>query len=125
MVKNFRSKISLFRIWVRFNWLRLALLGIISILSACSQKDDEPNPGPPVMQTELGKAKSWITSGDQSRLLAEQTEVSIVKVKGNATITLDTTIIYQEIEGFDRIICVSHQQKIEYYAKNVVAQGSF
>ncbi len=77
----------------------IALLGVIVMLDGCG-KDAEPKPAPPVTPTEIGKAKVWVTSGDQSSLLAQQSNISITNVSGTATVTLDPAVKYQEIEGF-------------------------
>jgi len=68
----------------------LLLLAIISGFAACSQ------------QKESEKAGFWITSLDQSSLL-NKTEVDIngtEKVEASATITIDTSKSFQEIDGF-------------------------
>ncbi|RAW02409.1 glucan endo-1,6-beta-glucosidase [Pseudochryseolinea flava] len=70
------------------------------IAGGCSEGDDTPNPGPPVQPGGSGKAKVWVTSGDQSRLLAQQNDIMITTIKASPTITLDSTVTYQEIEGF-------------------------
>jgi glucosylceramidase len=84
---------------LRVVWVRFALLGIVLISGMCSQNDD-PDPGPPIQPKSLGKAQLWVTTGDQANLLAQQTDLNLTEANGEATLTLDSTIRYQEIEGF-------------------------
>lgn len=77
----------------------IAFCLVIAVVTACSKTGDEPKPGPPV-QAEIGKAKVWLTTGDQSSLLAQQNDIAITLPKDNPSITIDTTTTFQEIEGF-------------------------
>ena len=79
--------------------IRFALPGILLVLGMCGQNDD-PHPGAPVHPAAIGIAKIWLTSGDQLSLLAPHADLNIVEANGEATLTIDSTVRYQEIEGF-------------------------
>lgn len=74
---------------------------ILAGISSCKE-DDSPNPGPPVTPTSLGKASVWTTTGNKSQLLSKGTDVVLTGLKDvtTASITIDTTVRLQEIEGF-------------------------
>ncbi|SHH90103.1 glucosylceramidase [Chryseolinea serpens] len=76
------------------------VLAVIAITTVSCQKDSDPNPGPPVQPAALGKAKVWLTRGDQTSLLAQQSDISITALKDTPSITIDTTTQLQEMEGF-------------------------
>jgi len=83
------------------NMKRIGYAWIIAGIAAVScGKDSDPKPGPPVQETALGKAKVWLTRGDQSSLLAQQSDISIASLKDTPSISIDTTVQLQEIEGF-------------------------
>lgn len=79
-------------------------VGIVTSLAfTYSCKDeDSPNPGPPITPVGIGKASIWTTTGSKSQLLSKGTDVTLTELKGvtTATIIIDTTVKYQEIEGF-------------------------
>lgn len=58
-----------------------------------------PRPGPPQQPNEIGKARVWVTTGDQSKLLAEETQIPITEIS-ESSLPLDVTEKLQEIEGF-------------------------
>ena len=76
------------------------VLAVIAITAVSCQKDSDPKPGPPVQPVAIGKAQVWLTRGDQSSLLAQQSDISITTLKDTPTITLDTTAQLQQMEGF-------------------------
>jgi glucosylceramidase len=94
-MKNILADIRISSCWVSFPFMVVSILTV----GRCGKKED-PKPGPPVQPKELGVAKVWITSGDQSNLLVQQNNISITATKNDATITVDTTLVFQEIEGF-------------------------
>ncbi len=67
-------------------------------LTACS-KNDKPKPGEPVQGNSV---KSWITTGDQTKLLAENSETLFLDniPAGMAVLRLDTAFTMQEVEGY-------------------------
>ncbi|NTV84549.1 MAG: glucan endo-1,6-beta-glucosidase, partial [Bacteroidales bacterium] len=72
---------------------------LLSGLLSCKQNSSEPNPAGP---QEIGKAQVWLTSGDKSRLLSKEEDLSIKDSLNSPfqTIKIDTTETFQEIEGF-------------------------
>jgi glucosylceramidase len=78
------------------------LLTIILFAAACGSDDKDPNPGPPKQPEEIGKAQLWVTTGDQSRLLAKETDISITVIAQTSlpTIEIDESQKLQPIEGF-------------------------
>jgi glucosylceramidase len=87
----------------RFRPLR-QVSGVIilaGLLAACS-KDTTPDPGPPPSSTEIGKASVYVTTGDQSKLLHKENDISVVKAATTTTpvINIDASQKFQEIEGF-------------------------
>jgi glucosylceramidase len=81
--------------------LSLSIIASIAFIYSCKE-EDSPNPGPPVTPVGIGKASNWVTTGDKSRLLTKGTDIVIteLKVVSTPTITIDTAIKLQEIEGF-------------------------
>ncbi len=59
-------------------------------------------PDPPPVITDIGKAQVWLTTGDQLRLLQQQTGLSVRDTLTGSfpLIQIDTTIHYQQIRGF-------------------------
>ncbi|WP_236675917.1 glycoside hydrolase family 30 protein [Chryseolinea lacunae] len=76
------------------------MLTTLVLVAVSCQKDSDPKPGPPVQPVAVGKAQVWLTTGDQTSLLARQSDAAITTAVGTPTITLDTTTRLQEIEGF-------------------------
>jgi glucosylceramidase len=70
-------------------------------LGSCEDSKNDPAPPPPPA-TEIGKATSWLTTGNQSQLLNKQSDISIYEVTQSnlPVIALDPNTVYQEIEGF-------------------------
>ena len=70
-------------------------------LMSCKAKENPapPDPTPPV---GIGKAKVWLTNGDQSKLLSREGDLTISKTSASnwPVINLDTGTLYQSIEGF-------------------------
>lgn len=82
--------------------LLIALPGL-SGLGSCDGSDPAPNPPPPPPKEEvIGKASWWLTKGDQSNLLAKQSDISIYAKKETTlpVVTVAPETEYQEIEGF-------------------------
>jgi glucosylceramidase len=88
--------------WVKWVRVNTAVLGLLISLGSCSENNNEPNPGPPKQPEEVGKAKVWTTSGDQTKLLSSETDISITAVQTGTvpTTTIDETVKLQQIEGF-------------------------
>lgn len=87
---------------MRIDFLMFTSILFLLFAMACGPDNDVPDPGPPKQPKEIGKARVWVTSGDQSRLLARQSDVSITEVTENSfpTVVIDPTEKLQEIEGF-------------------------
>ena len=64
--------------------------------------DDDPDNSPLPTNAVTGNANVWLTMGDQSLLLSPQKPISITTVKSTSlpVITIDSTQLMQEIEGF-------------------------
>jgi glucosylceramidase len=77
-------------------------LSVFSLLSCAPGDDGGPPPQPPVTPKEVGKAEVWVTSGDQTRLLHKENDVSIIALASTSLpyTVIDTTKKLQEIEGF-------------------------
>ena len=74
---------------------------LLSYLFSCKDKNYD-QPKPPDGPVEIGKARLWLTTGDQSKLLSKEFDLS-VKDSLSSTfplITIDTTTTFQAIEGF-------------------------
>ncbi len=87
------------------NWLKsfayLFSTGVI-FFTSCGSGDEFPDPGPPSRPQEIGKAKAWLTTGNQTKLLSEEAEVSITE-RGTTTVpsvTLQPGEKLQQIDGF-------------------------
>lgn len=78
------------------------LFAIVLLMAGCKSGDELPDPGPPKEAEEIGKARVWVTSGDQSKLLSQGNDISITVLTDSSfpTITLDPSEKLQEIEGF-------------------------
>lgn len=90
---------------VRFSglvWLIavFALPGIFS-LGSCEDNTKDPAPPPPVDQ-EVGKASVLLTTGDQTKLLSRENDLSIIKAKETPlpVVTVNPDQTFQVIEGF-------------------------
>jgi glucosylceramidase len=81
--------------------ITLALTSIILLTMACGD-EEAPKVGPPKQPQEIGKAQAWITSGDRSKLLAQQVDISVTEMTETSypTSEVDATQKLQEIEGF-------------------------
>jgi len=60
------------------------------------------DPGPPAPPAEIGKAAVYLTTGDESKLLHKESDISIVRAQDTPVpvITIDASQKFQEIEGF-------------------------
>lgn len=78
------------------------LLAVLFVMLACGSDNAFPDPGPPKSPQEIGKAQVWITTGDQSKLLAKQADISVTEAteSSHPTITVNASEKLQEIEGF-------------------------
>lgn len=89
-----------------FFYMRRFLAGflpaIFLIATACGSDDSFPDPGPPKQPQEIGKAQVWMTTGDQTKLLSKQADISLTELveSSHPTIAVDESMRLQEIEGF-------------------------
>ncbi|MEX2232745.1 MAG: hypothetical protein WD824_11325 [Cyclobacteriaceae bacterium] len=69
------------------------VLAIITLMWCCRSDEKDPNPGPPKQPEEVGKAQVWVTTGDQSKLLAKETDISVTVITETSfpTITIDAS----------------------------------
>jgi glucosylceramidase len=92
-----------FLVFHRVNCRRAVVsLGLVISLGNCSPDEGTPNPGPPKQPEEIGKAQVWLTTGDQSKLLSHESDISITEIETSTlpSVTIDVTQKLQEIEGF-------------------------
>lgn len=84
-----------------FEQIGISVVLVAGLMIACS-KDSTPDPGPPAPLAEIGKATVYLTTGDQSRLLHKESDISIVRPAATAipVIMIDVSQKFQEIEGF-------------------------
>lgn len=77
------------------------ILILAGLVPGCN-KDSTPDPGPPVAPTEIGKASVYVTTGDQSRLLHKEPDLSVYAAAATSlpVITVDAAQKMQEIVGF-------------------------
>ncbi len=85
----------------RFETGLLLFLISVSVLLSCSG-DDGSDQNPLPSDALKGEADVWLTMGDQSVLLGQQKAASITGIKSTSlpVITIDSTALMQEIEGF-------------------------
>jgi glucosylceramidase len=83
--------------------LEIIFIGFIAIsLLSCDSTGSDPKPPPPPSPQALGKAQVWVTTGDQSKLLTQETDISIFALSNSdlPTITITPAQKLQEVEGF-------------------------
>ena len=85
----------------------LFLLEIIALCAFCEKKTDTiivtpPTPTPTPVVSAVGTAQVWLTTGDQTCLLKQLADVSLIRKDATTlpTITIDSTIKYQSMDGF-------------------------
>ena len=75
--------------------------GLLSLNSDCSKKETTTvtNPPPPVVTSNI---TAWITKGDRSALLQQQSTLLPFTAASNtnSTVEVDSTITYQTVDGF-------------------------
>ena len=80
------------------------LIAIATTIVACSDEDIKRYPPPSTggSGSEVGTAQIWVTSGDESRLLSAQDNLSIIDNNETSypSITINEDEQMQEIEGF-------------------------
>ncbi len=83
------------------------LIAPLLVFAFCSQKTDAiivtPTSTPtPVVVNNYGTAKVWLTTGDQTNLLNQLADIAFIKKETTTlpTITIDSTIKYQSMDGF-------------------------
>ena len=91
----FRKRACL--VWVV--WV-VAVAGFSLNLAGCD--DEEPKYNPPVVNPEIGKAQYWVTTGDKTLLLSQQSDISITEpvLTNVPMVTVNPDQQYQHIEGF-------------------------
>ena len=99
-------------------------------LNGCSDKEPSPKPPPPA-DVEIGKAAYWVTTGDQTRLLHRESDLSIIEDKETTlpTITINPDQLHQEIEGFGAALTGSSayliNQKLNASQRQALLQDLF
>jgi glucosylceramidase len=93
------------RLSEQVTWIGLEIIFscfIATSLLNCDSKGNDPKPPPPTQPNALGKAQVWVTTGDQSKLLTQEIDISIFAL-GNSdlpAITITPAQKLQEVEGF-------------------------
>lgn len=79
-----------------------AIPGLLLSLGNCSDDDGGPKVPPPSAGEEIGKADVWLTTGDQTKLLSHESDLSITETVNTTlpVIAIDASQAMQEIEGF-------------------------
>ena len=97
-----RDCIHYAKVFRPFHLSCLILWALLLVVTNCGGDDEHPDPGPPKQPTEIGKAQLWITTGDQTRLLAKENDISITEIadSDSPTITINEAEKLQQIEGF-------------------------
>ncbi len=109
----------------------MVFLGFVLSLGSCDPNNETPNPGPPKQPEEIGKAQVWLTTGDQSKLLSKENDISITApgVTTVPSITVDVTQKFQEIEGFGAALTGSSayliRQKMSSGQRNTLLRELF
>ncbi len=69
---------------------------------SCGSGDEFPDPGPPTKAEEIGKADAWLTTGNQTKLLSHEVQVSVTERATTVlpSVTLQPEQKLQQIEGF-------------------------
>lgn len=86
----------------RINRNRALAAIVISLVFGCGSDDRFADPGPPKAPAEIGKAQVWLTTGNRSKLLSKENDVSITEISETnlPTVALNALEKLQEIEGF-------------------------
>lgn len=79
----------------------IAILGLTMSLGSCDN-DSFPHPPPPYTPATVGKAQLWLTLGDKSKLLSQETDIAVTDTVATTSpvIAIDAATKYQQIEGF-------------------------
>ena len=98
-------------------YISVPIISIIFLSTLCTKKAETiivtPTPTP-VVAHNYGSAQSWVTTGDQTKLLTNQGLVYFDKkdVTTNPIITIDSTVKYQSIDGFGAALTGSSASNI-------------
>lgn len=108
-----------------FYLLTVALI----VLQACN-KDSGPVVGPPTTPDEIGRASVWLTTGDKTKLLSKESDVSITApiTATVPVITIDPAQTYQQIDGFGAAVTGSSAYLIKNLSttkRNALVQELF
>jgi glucosylceramidase len=102
--------------------------GIFILVQGCKSKE---NPGPLPATDSIGSAQVWLTKGDKSKLLNKEGYLTIKKTTSLnwPIIEIDTTAIYQEIEGFGAALTGSSayliNRKLDDTQRSAILQDLF
>lgn len=84
-----------------FDLTGIIAIASVTILFACCKKNSPKDPDPPISPAGE-KAQVWLTRGDKSRLLGKEGDLNITNASTSSwpIITIDTTVLYQEVDGY-------------------------
>lgn len=111
--------------------LWIAVITAFTSLAGCGDKDPSPKPPPPPVDVEVGKAAYWVTTGDQTRLLHRENDLSVISEKETTLplISIDPEERYQRIEGFGAALTGSSayliNQKLNASQRQALLQDLF
>jgi glucosylceramidase len=97
------------------------------LLCGCKSNDPPEPTGPEI----IGQAHVWLTSGDKSKLLSQEGDLSIKDslTSSHPMISIDTTAALQEIEGFGAALTGSSayliNQKLDAAQRSALLQDLF
>lgn len=75
----------------------MLFLLVMLMLAGCNKKNEQPKP----VETKVVTAAFWLTSGDGKTLLNREPDLKSSAVNNpNAVIEIDTTQVFQEMDGF-------------------------
>ncbi|NBP67549.1 MAG: glucan endo-1,6-beta-glucosidase, partial [Cytophagia bacterium] len=102
---------------------------VLIVLQGCN-KDSGPVVGPPTTPDEIGRASVWLTTGDKTKLLSKESDVSITApiTATVPVITIDPAQTYQQIDGFGAAVTGSSAYLIKNLSttkRNALVQELF
>lgn len=110
--------------------MKLFYLIALCVFMNCSG-DDSSTDKPLPIDSERGKANVWLTMGDESMLLSKRNPITITSTKSTSlpVITIDSTQLMQEIEGFGAALTGSSayliNQKMNVTQRNTLLRDLF
>lgn len=124
-------KIFVKKICKRRVQFKLVLIFFLLFTMVDCRSKSEPDPNPVTPPLSLGKVQVWMTKGDKSKLFSRETDINLSAVPSTSypVVTLDTTILYQTVDGFGAALTGSSayliQNKLSDGARNTLLTKLF